>query len=184
MSSRNRSPRRPALLALALGASLGLAGCFTPLYGPTATGVGVEETLKTIDVGEILVSGAGEEMAHTLRSELIFALDGARDREIEKRYRLTAEVTTGQTSPIVSTATGRALASTITATARWRLEDIAEERLVLRGQASASASFDRVQQRFATVRAQRDAELRAARQLSEQIATRIALDMRAGRAAR
>lgn len=183
MSSRNRSPRRPALLALALGASLGLAGCFTPLYGPTANGVGIEETLKTIEVGDIAVSGASEEMSHALRSELIFALDGARDREIEKRYRLTAAVTASQTSPIISTATGRALASTVTATARWRIEDIVEQRVVLQGQSSASASFDRVQQRFATVRAQRDAELRVARQLSEQISTRVAIDLRAGRLA-
>ncbi|TVR09077.1 MAG: hypothetical protein EA385_08235 [Salinarimonadaceae bacterium] len=183
MSSRNALSRRTALLALTFGASLGLAGCFTPLYGPTATGIGVEETLKKIDVGEIVVSGAGEEMAHALRSELIFALDGARDREIEKRYRLTATVTASQSSPIVSTATGRALASTVTASARWRIEDIADERIVLDGQASASASFDRVQQRFATVRAQRDAELRAARQLSEQISTRIAIDLRSGRMA-
>lgn len=183
MSSRNHPLRRPALLALAFGASLGLAGCFTPLYGPTATGVGVEETLKTIDVGEIAVSGASEEMSHALRSELIYALDGARDREIEKRYRLTATVTASQSSPIISTATGRALATTITATATWRVEDIADGRVVLGGQANASTSFDRVQQRFATVRAQRDAELRAARQLSEQIATRIAIDLRTGRMA-
>ncbi|MCG6121735.1 MAG: LPS assembly lipoprotein LptE [Microvirga sp.] len=184
MSWSRSLSRRTALLALTIGASIGLAGCFTPLYGPTASGVGVGESLKTIDVGEVVVGGASEEMAHALRSELIFAFDGSRDRVIEKQYRLSAVVTVGQTSPIVSTATGRALTSTVTATARWRINEIDGDRLVLEGQASASASFDRVQQRFATVRAQRDAELRAARLLSEQISTRIAIDVRTGALAR
>jgi len=170
--------RRTALIGLA---SFMLAGCFTPLYGPTASMPdGVGETLKTIEVGNVSVSGASDGMIHALRSDLIFALDGERQDRPEPRYSLSVSTSVSATTPIVSTVTGRAASSTLQATASWRIEDIEEERVVLSGQQQGAASYDRTDQRFASVRARRDAEQRLARQLSDAIATRIALDFRTG----
>ncbi|MGY6569692.1 MAG: LPS assembly lipoprotein LptE [Salinarimonas sp.] len=171
--------RRTALIGLA---SFALGGCFTPLYGPTAAMPdGVSEALKTIEVGDVSVAGASDAMIHALRSDLIFALDGERRNRPESRFRLSVSTNVQVTTPIISTITGRAASSTLQATASWRIEDITEERIVLRGRQQAAASYDRTDQRFASVRARRDAELRLARQLSDAIATRIALDFRTGR---
>jgi LPS-assembly lipoprotein len=171
--------RRTALIGLA---SVMLAGCFTPLYGPTASmPEGVGEALKTIEVGNVSVDGASDAMIHALRSDLIFALDGERRDRPEPRYRLSVSTSVRATTPIVSTVTGRAASGALQATASWRIEDIEEERVVLSGQQQGDASYDRTDQRFASVRARRDAEQRLARQLSDAIATRIALDFRTGR---
>ncbi|MCC5977931.1 MAG: hypothetical protein JJU21_07710 [Salinarimonas sp.] len=174
--------RRNWRLAMVAGAALALAGCFTPLYAPTA-GMpgGVAEELKLVDVGSVRVSGGDDAMAHELRSELIFALDGDRTEVLEKRYRLTAEVRTRQSSPIISTSTGRAASGAINARVSWQIMDIDTERVVLSGQQNGDASFDRTDQRFAALRARRDAEQRLARQLARQVATQIAIDFRTGR---
>jgi LPS-assembly lipoprotein len=50
---------------------------------------------------------------------------------------------------------------------------------VASGTVNGSASYERSPQRFAIVRAQRDAEIRLARLLAEQIRNRLALSLRA-----
>jgi len=181
-----RSATRPLLRRswrhVMVGAvALGLAGCFTPLYAPTASmSGGVAEELKRVDVGSVRVSGGDDVMGHELRSELIFALDGERTQAVEKRYRLTAQVSARRSSPIISTATGRAASGAINANVRWQIEDLETERIVLQGTQSGDASYDRTDQRFAALRARREAEQRLARQLARQIATQVAIDFRTG----
>ena len=163
------------------GVALGLAGCFTPLYAPTASlPAGVAEELKRVDVGDVRVTGGDEVMGHELRSELIFALDGERRQALEKRYELTAQVTARRSSPIISTATGRAASGAINANVRWQIRDLVMDRVVLQGTQSGDASYDRTDQRFAALRARREAEQRLARQLARQIATQVAIDFRTG----
>ncbi len=48
------------------------------------------------------------------------------------------------------------------------------------GKATATASYDRSAQRFATVRAARDADIRLAKVLSEQIRTRLSAALASG----
>jgi LPS-assembly lipoprotein len=50
---------------------------------------------------------------------------------------------------------------------------------VTTGKVVGSASYERSPQRFAVVRAQRDAEIRLAKLLSEQIRNKLALSLRA-----
>lgn len=181
MSSHKLLNRRTVSIALAATLLLGVTGCFRPLYGPTASGAPVEAVMASIDVGTISVPSTRQEMGHTLRSELIFALDGSGLSRQEKRYRLTANVTDSLATPLVSSATGRAVSATIVATATWQIVDVETTKVVYSGNAQAAASYDRTIQRFAALRAQRDAETRVAKQLSEQIAGRIAIDIRAAR---
>jgi LPS-assembly lipoprotein len=179
MSLHKLLNRRTASIALAATLLLGVTGCFRPLYGPTASGAPVEAVMTAIDVGTVSVPTARQEMGHTLRSELIFALDGSGLNAEPKRYRLTATVTDSLTTPLVSSATGRAVSATIMATAAWQIVDVQTNEVLFSGSAQAAASYDRTIQRFAALRAQRDAETRIAKQLSEQIASRIAIDIRA-----
>jgi LPS-assembly lipoprotein len=137
--------------------------------------------MAAIDVGTVSVPTQRQEMGHTLRSELVFALDGSGLNQERKRYRLTASVSDSLATPLVSSATGRAVSATIVATATWQIVDIETSEIVYSGNAQAAASYDRPIQRFAALRAQRDAETRVAKQLSEQIAGRIAIDIRASR---
>jgi LPS-assembly lipoprotein len=77
-------------------------------------------------------------------------------------------------SAIVNTDTGRADAATIITEVTYTLKSLADDKVVTSGKAVASASYDRNPQRFATLRAARDAEIRLARQLAEQIRIRLA----------
>jgi LPS-assembly lipoprotein len=180
MSSHKLLNRRTASIALAATLLLGVSGCFRPLYGPTASGVPIEAEMAAIEVGTIDIRPEKQELGHTLRSELVFALDGSGTPQ-PKRYRLSATVVDGLRVPLVSSTSGRAVSATITATATWSIQDIESGEPLFSGSAEAAASYDRTVQRFAALRAQRDAETRVARQLSEQIAQRIAIDLRAAR---
>jgi LPS-assembly lipoprotein len=183
MSSHKLLNRRTASIALAATLLLGVTGCFRPVYGPTASGAPVETVMAAIDVGAVNVSPTRQEFGHTLRSELVYALDGSGSNATPKRYRLTATVTDSLQTPLVSSATGRAATGTISATARWQVVEIDTGEMVLSGSANGAASYDRTIQRFASLRAQRDAETRLAKLLSEQIAGRIAIDIHAARRA-
>jgi LPS-assembly lipoprotein len=56
----------------------------------------------------------------------------------------------------------------------YKLHDVVQDRIVLTEQALARVSIDRSPQRFANVRAARDAEARAAKVVAEQIRSRLA----------
>ena len=62
----------------------------------------------------------------------------------------------------------------------FRLVDQASGEEVFKGNAFADASFDRSNQRFANVRAERDAENRAAAVITADIRTRIAAFLATG----
>ncbi len=57
---------------------------------------------------------------------------------------------------------------------RYALESVDGRRVITEGVATSTATYDRSIQRFASLRAARDAEIRLAKVLAEQIKTRIA----------
>ena len=99
---------RLAAVALAAGA---VSACFRPLYGPTASGEPLKDVLAAIEVQKVVTSLNRERLGHYLRSELVFDLDGSGEPP-PKRYKLAIAVSESATSPIVDTATGRAVSST------------------------------------------------------------------------
>ena len=104
---------------------------------------------------------------------LIFDLDGS-GQPAPKRYRLKMQGSEVVQTPIVSTQTGRAEAGTLVGTIRYSLETLDGAKVVTEGVATSTATYDRSVQRFASQRAARDAEIRLAKVLAEQIKTRIA----------
>jgi LPS-assembly lipoprotein len=156
-----------------LGLSLGLAGCLRPLYGPTASGQRMQDVLASIQVEPVLTRPLQERIGHYLRSELTFDLDGS-GTPAPKRYRLTLAISESVQSPIVDTVTGRAVSATLSATATYSLLTLDGKVVVPPTNTTASASYDRSVQRFAAVRAARDANIRVARVLADQIRTRLA----------
>ena len=67
-----------------------------------------------------------------------------------------------------------AQAGTIIANVKYSLENLDGTKIISEGVATSTATYDRSIQRFASLRAARDAEIRLAKVLAEQIKTRIA----------
>jgi LPS-assembly lipoprotein len=176
MSSLEHLGRRARLLARLVAAALvagSVSACLRPLYGPTATGEPLKDVLAAVEVQPIRTAYGKERLGHYLRSELIFDLDGTGEPS-PKRYKLLITVTNSLQTPIVDTQTGRAVAGTLTADASYTLTNWDGSQSIAVGTATAAATYERTAQRFATVRAARDADIRVAKALSEQIRTRLA----------
>ena len=170
--------RRALRLAAAL-ATLGLAGCLRPLYGPTASGERVDDVLAAIQVGAVAAPIGQEQLGHQLRSELVFDLDGS-GQPPPKRFKLEIAVSERSTSPVVDTETGRADSATLIGDADYTLSTLDGGQVIAKGRASGTATYDRTPQRFANIRAAREAEIRLSKLLSEQIRTRLAARLAAG----
>ena len=161
-------------LSAALALTLGLAACFRPLYGPTASGAPLTDVLASIDVDDVAVPPTYERFSQYLRSELVFDLNGS-GVPAPKRYKLVLSFSPRIETPIVDTQTGRAQSATLVGDLRYTLTSLDGKQTLASGKLQGSASYDRNAQRFATVRAARDAEIRLAKSLSDQLRTQIAV---------
>lgn len=157
-----RLSRLAALAAL----TLGLGGCFQPLYGPNLS-AGSQAILGNIQVAPI----AGH-IGHNLKSELDFLLNNGTPPE-KPLYRLVASPQGYQTSVVVENVLNRPLTTAYYMTANYTLTSLKDGKVIASGTAQVQASFERNTQRFATVRALKDVEMRSATQLAEQIKIRI-----------
>lgn len=160
-------------LALVSLMAVPLSACFRPLYGPTASGEPMAALLASVQVDDVSTASGQERLGHYLRSELIFDLDGS-GQPSPKRYRLKLAGSESIQTPIVSAQTGRAEAGTLVGTVRFSLENLDGTKIISEGVATSTTTYDRSIQRFASLRAARDAEIRLAKTLAEQIKTRIA----------
>jgi len=168
-AGRNRWTRAAWAFGLCL-LSVSLAGCIQPLYGPLANGDGsVQAEMQAIAVEPIK-----DRLGHYLENELIFAFNGT-GSQVPPRYRLYVTLSEGTQSPLIDTVTGIASAANVLVTASYRLESpAAGKEPILKGIDTVVASYDRTTERFASVRAARDAEIRDAERLADQIRMRIA----------
>ena len=163
----NCSTNAVTRLMVAVSLSLGLGGCFRPVYAPDA-GFGVRGELQSIAVEP--VQGR---LGHYMTEELRFLLNGTGDQPASKYRLLITFSQAGQTS-LVDTVTGRATANSLSVRADYKLLPIAGGAAVTEGYVISLADYDRASNRFANVRAARDAEIRNAKTLADQIRTRIA----------
>ena len=159
--------RRSLLRGAVLVSAFGLAGCLQPMYGGVAGG-----QLRA-DLAAIKVEPIPHRVGHYLANELGFLLNGSGSEETPK-YRLVITVREKIQSPLVDSITGRATSGTLLVDADYRLIPSGQEAAIIEGTAFATASYDRSSQRFANLRAARDAEIRAAKVLAEQIQLRLA----------
>ncbi|ARN81269.1 hypothetical protein [Methylocystis bryophila] len=158
------------LRRLAAGfATLTLAGCIEPMYGPLSSAPDLANQLASIEVGPI-----PDRMGHYVRDDLIFDLNGT-GAAFTPRYRLEVKLGEQVRTPIVDTVTGRATSASVVIKADYRLVTIPDGKLVTEGTALSLASYDRFSNRLANVRAARDAEIRDAKVIAESIQTRLAV---------
>ena len=148
-----------ARVAVVAGLSLGLSACLRPLHGPTASGQSLQTVLASIDVPEVQWPPALANTGHYLRSEMIYAL------------KMT--LAQSQSSPVIDTQIGAPSSVILGGTLTYTLTSLDGKTVVTQGVATSSASFDRFPQRFANIRANRDAEIKLAKDLALQVRTRL-----------
>lgn len=172
---------RLSRVGLALGVALLAGACLRPLYGQN-TGAGpdaprVSATLATIDVVQ-----ATNRIDQQVRNQLIFAFTGGGNAPAPV-YRLKIVTVEQIQSAVVDPFTSRPTTETYGLNASYTLTLInppktpaggAPAKPVMTGEAFARASYDRSRQRFASLRARRDAEDRAADVVAQQIVTQVA----------
>jgi LPS-assembly lipoprotein len=157
------------LAATALGLCVALAGCqVRPLY---SAGVATFSSDPSTGITTVSINEVSNRYAQEVRNQLIFALSGGAGEPANPTYRLelgiskriinAAEVQTQTVGENQPTAGGVVL------TSNYVLFDAASGAEIAKGSRSVTASFDRSRQQFAQVRAERDAENRAARELAE-----------------
>jgi LPS-assembly lipoprotein len=149
-----------------------LAGCageggIRPLYGPSASGVGVQERLKTVDIATI-----PSRVGQRIRNELIFQNTGGGLPETPQ-FRLEIAIREAVTSTLVKNS-GEALAQLYTLDATFKLIRLSDKKVVMEGTSHGRAGFERFQQIYSNVRAREDAENRAAGTVADDIRTRLA----------
>lgn len=168
--------RRRLLIGLA-AVALALPACTVrPLYSsaPLATsGVPVGADLSSIAIKPALTRYGQE-----VRNHLVFLLSGGRGEPAEPRYSLDLNVSVLQESAAsIQVATeNQPTAATITVIGSFILTDM-QGKKIGEGSQRIVSSYDVPLQEFAALRARRDAENRAARELAELLRLVIAQEL-------
>lgn len=150
-----------------LAGMFGLSGCFQPLYSEAAH-PGVAQAVKAVEI--VPVDGR---LGHYLTDDLITQLNGTGET-VQPKYRLQINVGQSRTTPTVELQIAFASSATVTETADIVLIEIGTSKIIYQGQAAAIAPYDLSFNDYSNLRAGRDADLRLARSLSDEIAQRVA----------
>jgi LPS-assembly lipoprotein len=154
-----------ALAGLAiLGA---LAGCqVRPLY---STGSGTEGKLASVSISE-----ANDRVEQKVRNDLIFLFAGGAGEPQNATYHLEMNVTVRNIGVLIDVADDIPRAGRIVVAADYNLVKTESGETLASGKRSSVALVDFPVQEFAKLRAVRDAENRAARELAELIRADVA----------
>jgi len=178
------APKFAALRKIFFVMGLGslVAGCFQPMYAehplPGAVGsASVVGAMRAVDVAAI-DAPAGSRLARVsvnVRNELIYDLTGG-GGGFSPTHRLDVKLTATQLQVIVDINTARPDVNNYGIDSTYTLTELATGRVVVKGQTFARVSYNipGQEQRFAGERGLRDAENRAAREISENIRNRLA----------
>ncbi|WP_199085735.1 LPS assembly lipoprotein LptE [Bosea sp. ASV33] len=175
MSSSEALSRR-GLLAAALTVAALAGGCFQPLYSDstasTILGSSVKTALRGVEIPEI--KGL---IGHYFRNELVYELDGSGDPDAPRTSKLEAAVAESVEVVTVDYANGRADSAVLVATITWKLTQNGTGKVLASGTNSVRVPYERSSQRFATVRAARNAQVSAAKNLATIVKGQIAADL-------
>ncbi len=171
----SRWSRVAAAISVVMMAGL-LAGCqMRPLYGEAS---GTMEKLATVSV-----SNAGDRITQDVRNQLIFLMSGGAGEPATAQYNVKIAVGSSASSTEVqnydlTTRTNNnydgPYPGRVMMNGTYVLTRISDGQILRSARRSVTAQVDLPQQEFAKIRAIRDAENRAARELAEIIRTDIA----------
>ena len=149
-------------------------GCFKPLLAG-AEGSRLDDELSAIKIEPI-----PDRMGHYLANELTFAFSGSGLSGAPK-YRLQVNLNQKVQTPVIDTVSGRASAASFMVDAEYRLMPVSSNNTITSGVAFTLIGYDRTSQRYSNMRAGRDAEVKAARALAEQIRLKLISDISSSR---
>lgn len=163
---------RLAVMGAVSLAVAGISGCadgqgFRPLYGNLGSAAGVEDKLAQVDIAPV-----PGRIGQRLRNELIFGVTGG-SAAPAPAYRLEIAVKENVTSTLVKN-DGDALSQIYTADASFNLIRLSDKQVVLKGISFGRAGFERNPSIYSNVRAQDDAQNRAAKTIALDLKSRIA----------
>lgn len=162
--------RRGLLAALAAGALAG--GCqVRPLYATAPIGGTDATTVEAMK--RIAIEVQTDRVGQVLMNELIFAFRGGAEL-VSPTYLLKLIVTEQKTELAISERETVPAANLIALTVTYTLTEKASGHVVVSDTAYDTASYDFSSQRFANLRAERDAEDRAAKTIAQVIRLRVA----------
>ena len=144
------------------------SGGFRPLYGTTASGVGLQERMKQLDVAAI-----PGRVGQRIRNDLIFQASGGGELA-PPTHRLEVAINESVLTTLVKV-DGDSLGQVYAIQANFKLVDLRTKQVVLTGVSHGRAGFERFQSIYSNVRARDDAENRAARTVADDLKTRVAI---------
>lgn len=154
------SLRAASLVVIAVS----LSACFQPVHGTRLGNSTVSGELSRISVAPI----SGGYLEYSLKSELDFLLGNGAIAQ-NPRYVLTVRATYSRSSSIIDVANSSSQSVAIQAEATYELKEVQTGRIRASGKTFGTANYERSSQRFATIRAQRDAEERLGKSLAERL---------------
>jgi LPS-assembly lipoprotein len=182
---RRQMARHIARLAVVLAAASVTAGCFQPLYGDHGSpgSETVRDKLAAIDIPPIKAPNGSpvQRIAVGLHNALQYDLNGAGGANAPT-HRLVVNVSTTQWTVTIDPTSGRPSAQIDSVIAGYQLIEIATGKTVVNDSTYAHVDYDvpGVEQRFAKLRAQRDAEDHAVEMVAQAIRNRLASYLVAG----
>jgi len=174
------SPRFLARLAAVMALAALTAGCFQPMYAEHADGSpGLRDKLMGVELPPVDKPNASHEarLGVEIRNALAFTLYGGATGSTPT-HRLELKFTTSRSSLIINPNTGLPTSENIGIDAQYNLVDLSTNKSVMTGSTFSRVSYDvpgvLTMQRFARTRALQDAEDRAAKEIADNIQTRLA----------
>lgn len=182
-SPDHTAPRRAILVAAVFGIGLLAAGCTVrPLYSTSS--IGGQLTGESARLASIGIKPVETRYGQEVRNQLIFLFGGGAGEPANPAYELDLRVASATSAAAIAPVSGNpydnagvATAGTVTLTGAYTVTDTATQKTVAKGKRTAMASFDRPPQQYATLRAERNAQDRAARELAEELHLAIAQDL-------
>jgi LPS-assembly lipoprotein len=170
--------RGMAVLGVVAAMAIVSACTVRPLYSnaPMAPGASVSTTTA---LRSIAIKPVETRYGQEVRNHLIFGFNGGAGQPASPVYSLNLGVTAVKTAAaIVQRVTeDEPTAGTMTVASSYVLTEIKTGKVVARGKRSVSSSYDIPRQGYAALRAEKNAQDRAARELAELLQLSIAQDL-------
>lgn len=166
LSKAFKPVRRSVLLGAVLALPVILAGCqVKPLYGSSAS---------NSSIGALKISLADDRVEQVVRNQLVFLNGGANNDKVAE-HSLELNVSSKKAGILDSGTDNNFTAGRMTVTGTFTLTRISDSVVIHKGKRVAIALYDLPDQEFARIRAIKDAEDKAARELAEFIYTDVSI---------
>ena len=179
-SDRAAAPLRRIVMAAALASLAAISACTVqPLYGDRTSAIGTQGGVVP-QLAQIGIKPARDRVGQEVRNHLIFLLAGGQGQPTNPTYQLDLDTRATRSKATTVETRSRLLEPTsglVSLRGSYKLTEIATGRVVSTGTRTVQAALDIPNQEFAALRAERDTENRAARELAELLRIAIAQEL-------